>query len=371
MNKNGILLGFLGFVFGLGYSQIYQVYSPNLSLKKPQIKTVVKESFNFELIRNYNYFSLNLNNESRNIYIIESFNSNFIKDFYLNKINNINARVNYIPIFEMKDNQLIQNIFCFDNTPGLTMFNYIKDESINFKKYCNDSNVVIFNLKLKSMNIESKLPIIFIDSGDVVYNLKNPESSILNKVLNITKPKYSYTKPIYNQSNLSFFESKPKNYKSSTDFHFSFKVIIDYFKNYKYSSFNYGNSKYYSFNTQKNINYNNDIIKYNLENYHVKSNYQTNNYEVNFWKSIYKSNNNWYPLYKFTLKTEKIEQVNNLAESTIKVPALFNNKVIIIKNHQKPLKQEQTKSMTIKTYLPPRVIKVNLPKFVTDGIKNN
>ena len=79
MNKSGIIWGFLGFSLGIGYYQFYQNNMHNFY--KPAIKPtlVKKEQLNYEFIRNYNYFSFNLNNESRNIYIIESFNSALIR----------------------------------------------------------------------------------------------------------------------------------------------------------------------------------------------------------------------------------------------------------------------------------------------------
>ncbi len=380
MNKSGIIWGFLGFSLGIGYYQFYQNNMHNFY--KPAIKPtlVKKEQLNYEFIRNYNYFSFNLNNESRNIYIIESFNSAFLKDFFESKTSHINARINYIPYFKLNDSDLIRNIFCLSSNPGMEMFKYVKESSessLLANKYCNFSKVLIFNTKLINLNIESKLPIIYFDSGDVVYNLKNSDYNLFNQVLSVTSPKYSYTPPIFKnvyESKISFQKPvvRPKE-KELTSLISNFK---QFFKNFR-NNFKKINVNYYYIPKEQ-------VIHHNVEKNLILSsiNYKTNNLEIKFWDDVHRASYNWFPVYQFKLKEETNEQTlpneNNYPNSQVddvkimKVPPLIiknnYNKNSKINHHQQPISLDKRSGVIIKTYAPPKIIKVAVPKFATEGL---
>lgn len=366
-----ILTSVLSFSLGMFYSEYY-INTIQKNYKKKDIPKKVKLTFDLSYIKDYNYFSINLKNESRNIYIIDKFYSQTISDFAKHDESAVNAQINYVPIFDFESRGLVENIFCSQN-PGDYMYKLLIENTNTKPIKCNDFNKILqLNIQNKILINESALPILMFDNGDYVYNIKDLNHDLINKYLDRIKPKYNYVKPPYirvlstqnklplkKNVNLLNNSQKVKNKKYlQSSIYESYMFLLT-----KPSKFDINN---YSLN---NILLNNNVKLYTGNNFYYKFLNQIDNH----FNIINVNNNFIYKEESLPLIHQQTDEISiNDNVSTIKVPPLLfspkNNK--IKNNHQKPIKQEITKNMTIRTYLPPNIIKVKIPSSALEGIKN-
>lgn len=341
-----ILTSVLSFSLGMFYSEYY-INTIQKNYKKKDIPKKVKLTFDLSYIKDYNYFSINLKNESRNIYIIDKFYSQTISDFAKHDELAVNAQINYVPIFDFESRGLVENIFCSQN-PGDYMYKLLIENTNTKPTKCNDFNKILqLNIQNKILINESALPILMFDNGDYVYNIKDLNHDLINKYLDRIKPKYNYVKPPYirvlstqnklplkKNVNLLNNSQKVKNKKySQSSIYESYMFLLT-----KPSKFDINN---YSLN---NILLNNNVKLYTGNNFYYKFLNQIDNH----FNIINVNNNFIYKEGSLPLIHQHPDEISiNDNVSTIKVPPLLfspkNNK--IKNNHQKPIKQEITKNL--------------------------
>ena len=372
------------------------------------------EKFGLELLMNYNEFRLNTT-ESRNVYIVDKFNSSFSRDFASSSESKINAIVNFIPVFDGGQFSIIQNIYCLDNKQGETLRDYLTGFFVAQNKSCDISKITNLSEKLIALQIESQYPIFVFDTGDIVYNIKNANPELINQFLSVTKPKYlpivdtttnmdfwrilpqvsvlpktttmvsplhiinyptpktyplgvkitaSPTKAIKVNNNVSFVKSLKRNMVLINSVKLSSPSIL-----YKeYLKLNQS----YDLSNAKNKDYSvGDII----QKYTIHSDYYwTNNFYSKLKQFIEypKFCGNFEDNYGLSPVIEQpiITPIDTVPINSEKVPAFISNSINrIFNHHQKPIKVEKKQDMTITQYAPPKVIKIKLPAFATQGLK--